>query len=907
MGLGQKTGATRGFGRRLLIAALLSSTVGAAMVAVQGEAHGQSAQQATFNIPPGSLSGALAAFGRQAGLQVTYLPEIAAGKRSPGVSGAAAPGAALARILQGTGLTHAFTGANTVTISDRVAAAHAPAAGAVDGLTLDPITVIAGGGSPGEEPYRTAAPTAYISGETIERFRGSSPADIFRGTPGVMSGEARNGAGSIDVNVRGMQGMGRVNVTVDGAENSLQVYQGYQGISNRTFVDPDLLGGVDITKGSDVASYGIAGTVAMRTLNPSDIVEDGKTFGVRLKGGFGSNTSTPQPGDKAGYLISNPLGSTNDPNSGYGVITPSGTGLDRPGLLKPTQGSASIVAAVKQEDFDFLVGYAYRDQGNYHAGKYGPHANPVRTGPQPYCYASGECPSYLLYRDYVVNTGIANYRPGEEVLNTQLQSQSWITKGTWRFGDGQSLQFGYTGFRSEAGDRLASALGSATGQAVQQAQTTGTKVDTGTLRYRLNPEGNDLLDLTANLWVTNLELRNPPRNAYGQRPPGVPADYRTGSDTVMWGGEVSNKSKFVTDYGALDFTYGLTYRNEDTKPSELTDTIEGWLNLRDAERQEAAGYAKLAYKPVDWLTLNAGLRYSQFWSHDRRTQANSPDQLNAKPDRHDGGFSPSVGVTVEPFDGTQFYVNYSNALRFPSLFESVSAFTIIPNPNLGPERSSNWELGMNVHRNGLFTDTDTGMLKLGYFNWNVKDYIARSFRSFQGDGYTWYGMQVYNIDRARFSGVELSGRYEVGDFAADFAANYYLNVEFCQLNGACDTKTMYGDYATNQVPPKYSLDLTLTQKFLEDRLTLGGRASYVGPRVIGHGQVTSQGLSQFISLVKWDPYTLVDVFAEYKLTANLTATARIENLFDRYYVDPLGLVTEPGPGRTFYGSLTAKF
>ncbi|MCR2273786.1 TonB-dependent receptor plug domain-containing protein, partial [Salmonella enterica] len=77
-------------------------------------------------------------------------------------------------------------------------------------LILNQITISSGGAiAAATAPYETAAPTTYISGETIERYRGSSPADMFRGTPGVKSGEARNGAGSIDVNIRGMQGMGR--------------------------------------------------------------------------------------------------------------------------------------------------------------------------------------------------------------------------------------------------------------------------------------------------------------------------------------------------------------------------------------------------------------------------------------------------------------------------------------------------------------------------------------------------------------------------------------------------------------------------------------------------------------------------------------------------------------------------
>jgi hemoglobin/transferrin/lactoferrin receptor protein len=375
----------------------------------------------------------------------------------------------------------------------------------------------------------------------------------------------------------------------------------------------------------------------------------------------------------------------------------------------------------------------------------------------------------------------------------------------------------------------------------------------------------------------------------------------------MWGAGVTNTSSFATGYGALDLTYGLSYRSEDTQPSAYTDIIEGWLNLRDAEREETAAFAKAAYKPVDWLTLNGGLRYAQFSSYDRRTVANSPDQLNSKPNRSDGGLSPFAGVTVEPVKGAQLYVNYSNAVRFPSLFESVSAFTIIPNPDLGPERSRNWEVGANFRKEGLLAGNDIGMLKLGYFNWDVDNYIARAYRAFPGDGYTWYGMQVYNIDRAKFSGLELSARYQNSGFTAELGANYYLDVTFCQSAGVCENKSMYGDYATNQVPPKYAVNLTLSQTVFDDKLTLGGRISYTGPRAAGHGQVTGQGLSQFITQIQWEPYTLVDVFADYKVSDNLTANLRVENLTDQFYVDPLGLVQIPGPGRTFYAGMTAKF
>ncbi|OCW58371.1 TonB-dependent receptor domain-containing protein [Hoeflea olei] len=913
----RNSGCDRGTRFRNLLAGLMAGT---AVIAVSAGdrvmAQSAAASEANLNIPAQPLASALIAFSRQTGVEVFVASQDAAGKRSTAVSGALRPEAALQHLLSGAGLSYSFTNPTTVTISDRIAAAHAPAAD--DGsLLLDTITVN-GGGREGSvySPYQTAGAAAHISGEKIERFRGSSPADMFRGTPGVMSGEARNGAGSIDPNVRGMQGFGRVATTIDGAENAVTIYQGYQGLSNRTFVDPDFIASVDVLKGADTASWGNAGSISMRTLSADDIVKPGDTWGVRVKGGVGGNTSGPVAGNKAGYRYNNPLGSVSNPTTGYGSATASPTGMDRPSLLSPTSGSGSIVGAYKGEGFDILGGYARRKQGNYHAGTHGAAANPVSTGPRPFCYANGVCNPDFLYRDVIENGGLSNYRAGEEVLNTQLETESWLFKLNADIGSDQKLQLGYTGYRSEAGDRLASAQSGYMSQALQQAQTTGTSLDTFTARYRWNPEGNDLVDMKANAYWTHLEQRNPLRGGrWGvtAESVGLPAGYRVGSDTDMWGGSISNTSLVSLDHADLNLTYGLSYRAEDTRGSRHAAALEGWVTPRDGIRQEVAGYVKGSYKPFewDWLTLNAGLRYSHFWSKDRvdpyeRSQVDN-DRVVVGYETDAGGFSPSVGITVEPFEGTQVYASYSSMMRAPSIIESVSAFnSVVANNAVRPERSNNWEIGANFNRDGLMRPDDRAMLKLGYFNWNVKDYLARGI-IVDPTNPNALGLDITNIHRAKFSGLELSGRYEAGGFTAELAANYFLNVEYCRTAATCEDKTLYADYATNHVQPEYTVDLTLSQKLLQDRLTIGGRISHVGPRAIGHGDVTAQGAQQFITPVRWDPYRLVDVFAEYKISGNLTASIRVENLFDQYYVDPLGLVSQPGPGRTFYASLTGTF
>ncbi|MGD9837164.1 MAG: TonB-dependent receptor [Afipia sp.] len=821
------------------------------------------------------------------------------------------PNAALNRLLGGTGLSARFNSASSITLY-RPGSTSAVGQAPEGTILLDTLDVSGAGVKPEAQPYQTPGATSYISQETIDRFRGSSPADIFRGTPGVMSGEARNGGGGIDVNIRGMQGMGRVAVTIDGAENGLTVYQGYQGISNRTFVDPDLLAGVDIRKGSDASSRGIAGTVAMRTLGADDIVKPGENWGVWVKSGFGTNTTTPRPGDRGGYTWPRPYLSDPQP---YPVPTAQASGLDRPGWLDPTSGSFSAVAAVKEANYDLLWGYAFRKQGNYFAGKNGPGAQVIDTGPQPLCYSSGFCyypPSPISYAHVYQNGGISSYRTGEQVLNTQLQTESYLAKATVRDDNGQSLQVGYTGYRSKAGDVIASLFSSSQAQAVQQPLEDTTNLDTGTLRYRWNPDNNGLVDLRANFWLTKLNLRTPPRTSIGGnvRPEdfGLPYNYLPGNDSTMWGGDITNKSHVgLEQLGSVELTYGMSYLNEATRPIPFTDQLNLGIPSRNGNREEVSGFGKVAYKPIEWLTLNAGLRYSHYRSQDRSTVSNAA-QVNQTPSREAGGYSPSAGVVLEPVKGTQFYANYSSALRMPTLFESVAGYSLIPNSNLRPERSNNWEAGINVIKDDVFSSKDKTMLKFGYFNWDVKDYAARISRTFVDPtyGYSYTGLQVFNIDRARFEGLELSGRYENNGFTAELAANYYLNVEFCLTANTCMGSTLSGDYAANQVPPAYSANLTVSQKFLNDDLTAGGRVSYIGPRSIGHGAI-QYGAAAIIAPIVWNPYLLFDVFAEYKLSKDITLWATIENLTDQYYVDPLSLVQQPGPGRTARVGFTGKF
>lgn len=103
--------------------------------------------------------------------------------------------------------------------------------------------------------------------------------------------------GAISVNIRGMNGLGRVNTMVDGVT---QTYFGmapanYHGGSNTAAgvpLDPNFLAEVDVTRGSSAGSQGVnalAGSANMRTIGIDDILKEGRQTGLLSRFSVGDN------------------------------------------------------------------------------------------------------------------------------------------------------------------------------------------------------------------------------------------------------------------------------------------------------------------------------------------------------------------------------------------------------------------------------------------------------------------------------------------------------------------------------------------------------------------------------------------------------------------------------------------
>lgn len=856
----------RGCGLRLG-AVLLASTIlsGAVLVAVD-TAYAQNAErQYQLNIAPQPVSQALNAIGRATGLSVVVNGSIP-GVSSRPVSGNLTARQAISAALAGTGLTYNFTNANTVTVFDPSTGAQTGAY--ADGETIQLEAIEVSGESKGgwataaEEPYKTPGSSAFISQEQMQRVPGTSTGDVFKTTPGVIAAGNRNGA-SVDVNIRGLQGSNRVNVMVDGTQQSTSVYRGYSGHGSRTYVDPELIGGISIDKGPSSGPYGagaMGGVVNMRTLEAGDVVKEGQTIGARVRAAFASNSLPPPDATPAG-----------------GTAVPRNETTD---IFENDNFRGSVAFGVVSENVDIVGAFARRKNGNYSAGTKGD----------------------LTAEMNGVTQQLSPYKYGDEVFNTSNDVESYLAKGTFRFADDHSLELGYIRYENEFGE--VSPLTTQFGWR-RQEELADTATDTYTSKYKYDPDG-ELIDFQANLWRADTESHIPASN--------LPQN----TDSANWGVEAWNDFRFdVMDGGTIRI--GVSHSDEHS--TSVYETIGYVLEALEGNRVLTSAFSDAKLQINDWVAVSGGLRYDAYALDGpiydlTRTPIGGGQfetvykKVGEKSD--DGGrWNPSVGVAISPWHDIQFFGKYSEGFRPPSVREAFlglgnhNGIDILPNPNLKPEIAKNYEFGVNVIRRDLIAADDSFRAKVAYFDNTYEDYIVRMVGGPLGvpatDTWT-------NIDAAKYEGFEVSFDYDAGFIFASGALSYYTDIKYCappatpaNAPSRCAAEPVWRDYGSDYVPPEYMASFTLGGRFFEQKLTLGGRATVFGERAIpGSSNAT-------IAPTLWAETAVFDVFGSYEVVEDAEINFSIENIFDRYYVDPIGIGRHPAPGLTARMGFATKF
>ncbi|OUY06506.1 TonB-dependent receptor [Acinetobacter populi] len=465
-----------------------------------------------------------------------------------------------------------------------------------------------------DDVYDKNRSSVYAGKEYIERFKGTNPADVVRGMVGVYSGDARN-SGALDPSVRGIQGVGRVPLTIDGTEQSIAVWRGYNGVNNRNYIDPNLIGGIEVIKGPSLeanATTSVGGGVLVKTLEADDIVRPGKKYGAEIKIEGSSNSIDPNL-PTLQYVGQNYADTPAWTQIGTALYDPDIYKKNRTGndnsLFNGDDVAGRIALATKQDKFDLLAVYAERKRGNYFSG----------TNNSSF-YDQAEPSSSLDYIPYFASV----YKPGGEVANTSSHMTSWLLKGTYRPTEDQNIKLTYRQTKNEYGEILPSRITwSVTPETgVPQWPLSVVESKAYSVEYKYKPENNRWIDFSANIWQTDTESNTYTRGGWPTFiMPTTNIITNTAvanSDNTRKGITVSNKINVLDN---LDLTLGGSFLKEKLSSDDIygeygTNVTTFQALPRAGRREEKTFDFNFNYRPIDWLTLEAGMRYRNYWAFD---------------------------------------------------------------------------------------------------------------------------------------------------------------------------------------------------------------------------------------------------------------------------------------------------
>jgi len=288
-------------------------------------------------------------------------------------------------------------------------------------------------------------------------------------------------------------------------------------------------------------------------------------------------------------------------------------------------------------------------------------------------------------------------------------------------------------------------------------------------------------------------------------------------------------------------SFGIDWREETAR----------YVNLGagSASTRTTGGFIENIWSPQENFDVSASLRVDDSSSFGQETTGRIAFSWRASTDTTLRG---AVATGYRPPSIDELFGNYPGAFPF------------VGNPDLKPEQSLSYEIGLQQNfGNG-------GSLSATLFRLEVDNFIQ--FQS---------GSPVSTVRNTPgetvFKGLELAVSYPLGSRAALTGA-YTLT----------DAENANGDRVARI--PKHDLNLALTTE-ITDRLHAGLSLRHIADRPDDSGQVM-------------DDYTVVNANFRYEITDSLEATFRIENLFDEQYQQVAGYGTSD---RAFYVGLSSRF
>jgi vitamin B12 transporter len=211
--------------------------------------------------------------------------------------------------------------------------------------------------------------------------------------------------------------------------------------------------------------------------------------------------------------------------------------------------------------------------------------------------------------------------------------------------------------------------------------------------------------------------------------------------------------------------------------------------------------------------------------------------------------------------------------------------SFLANPNLKPEESKGWDVGFEQ-------PVGDGSFRFGstYFRNDITNLISTVLVST-----TPFVESLANISAASTFGFENFAAWQVNRYL-NLRADYTYTVAKADSSNTCPNA--FGEIAPpcsgQQLLRRPKNKASLTANWLAmDRLSISSTLLYVGP----WWDLARQEPNPY---VKAPGFMTVNLAANYALRDDVTLFARIDNLFNKQYEDPLGFLR---PGLGIYGGV----
>ncbi|MEN5082180.1 TonB-dependent hemoglobin/transferrin/lactoferrin family receptor [Bosea sp. TWI1241] len=626
--------------------------------------------------------------------------------------------------------------------------ADAPPAGTIP---LDQITVTATRGE--KQALDVPGTVTVISRQELDERMTRDTQDLVRYQPGVSVNRQTTSTDPFGnfggFTIRGVGG-NRVQMQVDGSRVIERITDG-----TRDFVDLPFMKNVEIVRGPGSVLWGadaLAGIVAYRTLDPSDLLKDGKAYGARASVGYDSLDRSFTKSGIAAYRFSPQFEAifglshraASEPEfraaradgGRWGCPVPTARFLpcNKTNPLDVSVWNAFgklVFKPATDHTFKLTGEYLYNDQTVNQLFDYNVVSSGIRSGP----YLRNQVKSrkrVSLEHDWDINAGFI------DSLRWQVQYSP------------QRRVFVSNRFQTLANG--------------QQRFTRG------------------LLDYTEDFMQADVQAKSSFRLG--------PSMHRL---TYGFQGDTTR-----TDYERRDDVRNLA-------TGVTTTTIAGGFNFANATTTRYDFFIQDEIELLDgrW-TITPGVRHANYNIDPRIGQGYVvvPGKAPRELDSHK--LIPQVGTLFKLDETYSLYARYAEGFKMPTaqqLYTSLPMGTsnLIPNPDLKPESVRSYEAGLR----GRF---ENGWFSVGVFHSRYRDFI-QSLQQIPGtNDYT-----SRNLSRLEISGVEASAEWK---FHERWVANVALSYQYGQQRATAGAaKTAYNAMApftavlgVKYLMPEYGLE-----------------------------------------------------------------------------------------------------